>query len=240
MSNFLVRTGVDIILIIGNILSILFIVWTWFEYIFGLSHYVFITSCTPVTASCQPPSNNFRPAGNVPEYVGLDESLQKQAIFYGFYYFVLTSDMLRPILSIIWFLTAAHIRQSAILYIHAVTLLFGGLVEFIKLILYLVAWASPTSRFFAFAPSPLSSTVSTEFIIVLWSSVISIIFIVFQYILLAFLIRSVRIAIAAEERAGFRPINSSVGKKPKFMKPDRISVKNFLYRRVASASEEED
>lgn len=226
MSNFFVKTSLlDNILLLGNLLAFLYIIWIYLEYVLALSHYVFITGCTPSTATCPAPTNNFRPAGNVPEYVALPESTQVDILFNGFWYFVLTSDMLRPLIAFFWLLIGSYIRQRVILWLHAIILLVAVAIELPKLIIFIIAYFNPTSRWFAWSPLGFSSIPSTEFVIILWSSIITSIYIVIQYAMNLFLIRSITDAKKTERMRGVAPISSRVYRS-------RTEIKSFLNVKV--------
>jgi len=206
MSDFFVKTSLlNFFIWIGHIIAWLGLFGIFLEYIFSLSHYEFVTDCTPSCTTWYP-FGNFRPAGDVPNIGSLDPLKQERALFFRFDYWVLGSDLLRVFYPCLWFFTSSFVREPGIFFFHAMALIVFAVIEIVKIVIFSVAILSPGDYWFAFYPYPESSIASVQFWVIFWYCIGALAYITLQFILILSISLLARKAKKEERQSGNVPI----------------------------------
>ncbi|MHA1682028.1 MAG: hypothetical protein ACTSUE_13905 [Promethearchaeota archaeon] len=185
-------------MVVGNILSFIFMIVVFGEYVFALSHYIFTTDCND---GCDPIMSflffpeNFRPTSEIDEYTTLQKSAQEATILYHIVYWFLVSDLLRFFYSWWWVLIMIYIKtpqtRTAAIWIYESVSVILVLVEVIKTVIHSIVYFARSECFIGtcwYVESPAIYQIvfdsSLEFQIVMLSGIVAIVYLIVQMILI--------------------------------------------------------
>ena len=220
MSDFRVKTQIlDVVRFLGSIMSVAYIVLIFLVILFSTTHYTYITNTSPPSI-LYPPLGipDFRPASNVPQLAAQSPIYQEQALYFGFWFILIESNALRIIFPLLWFFSLQYIKKSSFFFLPGIIFVIGGVVEVIRLFIFLIERLTPSLYFIVTYPNV--ATVSNEFLWLIWSSLLTIIYLVILTIFVIIIMWQSKEALE-EERQEFieTQMNSSIN-----VKRERTSV----------------